>query len=43
MKAKGMHSAKIGTAGFNQPAYALYTSCGFELADKNRTYVKRLV
>ena len=42
MQAKGMHSAKIGTAGFNDPAYALYRSCGFELADRNRTFIKTL-
>jgi len=42
MKAKGMHSAKIGTAGFNDRAYGLYRSCGFELVDKDRTYMKRL-
>ncbi len=42
MKAKGMHSAKIGTAGFNERAYGLYTACGFELMDKERTYIKAL-
>ena len=42
MKAKGMHSAKIGTAGFNDRAYALYLSCGFNLVDKHRTFIKKL-
>ena len=42
MKAFGMSSAKIGTAGFNDSAFGLYTSCGFSLIDKERTYVKRL-
>lgn len=42
MKAMGMHSAKIGTAGFNNRAYALYRSCGFELVDRDRTFIKKL-
>ena len=42
MKAKGMHSARIGTAGFNDRAFGLYSSCGFELVDRERTYVKVL-
>ncbi len=42
MKQKGMHSARIGTAGFNDRAFGLYTSCGFELKDKERTYIKVL-
>lgn len=42
MKAMGMHSAKIGTAGFNDRAFGLYTSCGFELIDKERTWLKRV-
>ncbi|MFP6808181.1 MAG: GNAT family N-acetyltransferase [Pseudomonadales bacterium] len=42
MKAKGMHSATIGTAGFNNRAFGLYSSCGFELIDKVRTYMKKL-
>lgn len=42
MKAKGMHSVKIGTAGFNERALGLYTSCGFALVDQNRTYVRTL-
>ena len=42
MKEMGMHSAKIGTAGFNDRAYGLYCSCGFSLVDKDRTWVKEL-
>lgn len=43
MKQMGMHSAKIGTAGFNDRAYGLYCSCGFQLVDKDRTWIKELV
>ncbi len=42
MKAMGMHSAKIGTAGFNDRAFELYRSCGFSLSDKNRTWIKEI-
>ena len=42
MKAKGMRSARIGTAGFNDRAFGLYSSCGFELVDRERTYLKVL-
>jgi ribosomal protein S18 acetylase RimI-like enzyme len=42
MKEKGMHSAKIGTAGFNDRAFGLYSSCGFDLVDRERTYIKVL-
>jgi len=42
MKDLGMRNAKIGTAGFNNRAYALYRSCGFDLVDKDRTYIKKL-
>jgi len=38
----GMHTAKIGTAGFNAPAFSLYSRCGFKLLDKERTYIKQL-
>ena len=40
MKEKGMTHASIGTAGFNDRAFGLYRSCGFELIDKCRTYTK---
>jgi ribosomal protein S18 acetylase RimI-like enzyme len=43
MKEKGMHSAKIGTAGFNDRAFGLYSSCGFDLVDRERTYIKVLL
>ncbi|MCB1644485.1 MAG: GNAT family N-acetyltransferase [Pseudomonadales bacterium] len=42
MRNMGMHSAKIGTAGFNDRAFGLYKSCGFQLRDKDRTWVKEL-
>jgi len=42
MKTMNMHSAKIGTAGFNDRAFGLYTSCGFKVIDKDRTWVKAL-
>jgi ribosomal protein S18 acetylase RimI-like enzyme len=40
LKAKGMHSARVSTAGFNAPAQRLYESCGFERIDTARTYLK---
>ncbi|HKI73690.1 MAG TPA: GNAT family N-acetyltransferase, partial [Pseudomonadales bacterium] len=43
MKALGMHSAKIGTAGFNDRALGLYLGCGFSVVDKSRTYIKQLM
>jgi ribosomal protein S18 acetylase RimI-like enzyme len=42
LKAKGMHSARVGTAGFNEPSQGLYQSCGFELVDTCRTFMKTL-
>ncbi len=42
MKNMGAHTANIGTAGFNDRAFGLYTSCGFELNDKDRTWIKTL-
>ena len=42
MRERGMHSAKIGTAGFNDRAFGLYTACGFDLVTKSRTYAKVL-
>lgn len=42
LKAKGMLSARVGTAGFNEPAQALYESCGFARIGTCRTYLKRL-
>jgi ribosomal protein S18 acetylase RimI-like enzyme len=40
MKRKGMSNAAIGTAGFNDRAFGLYSTCGFDLVDKNRTFIK---
>ena len=40
MQLMGMHNASIGTAGFNERALALYLSCGFNLVDKARTFIK---
>jgi ribosomal protein S18 acetylase RimI-like enzyme len=42
MRALGMHSAQIGTAGFNNRAFGLYQSCGFDLVDRERTYIKEI-
>jgi ribosomal protein S18 acetylase RimI-like enzyme len=42
LKAKGMRVARVGTAGFNAPAQALYESCGFVRVGTCRTYLKRL-
>ena len=42
MKEMGAHSSILGTAGFNDRAFGLYTSCGFDLKDKNRTWIKSL-
>lgn len=42
MKEKGIHSVKIGTAGFNDRAFGLYSSCGFDLIDRERTFIKTL-
>jgi ribosomal protein S18 acetylase RimI-like enzyme len=40
--ARGMLAARVGTAGFNAPAQALYESCGFVRIGTCRTYLKRL-
>jgi mycothiol synthase len=42
LHAKGMTSALIGTAAFNEPARATYLSCGFEVIDEDRWFEKRL-
>ncbi len=42
LKAKGMLAARVGTAGFNAPAQALYESCGFQRIGTCRTFIKRL-
>jgi len=38
----GMRRARIYTAGFNHQAIRLYQSCGFELRDRERSYLKPL-
>jgi ribosomal protein S18 acetylase RimI-like enzyme len=42
LSAKGMRYARVGTAGFNTPAQALYESCGFERIGTLRTFMKVL-
>jgi ribosomal protein S18 acetylase RimI-like enzyme len=42
LKAKGVRTARVSTAGFNAPAQRLYESCGFERIDTMRTYLKRI-
>jgi ribosomal protein S18 acetylase RimI-like enzyme len=42
LKAKGMHTARVETAGFNAPAQALYEGCGFVRTDTLRTFMRRL-
>jgi ribosomal protein S18 acetylase RimI-like enzyme len=40
LRAKGMHAARVGTAGFNAPAQGLYESCGFVRVGTCRTFLK---
>jgi ribosomal protein S18 acetylase RimI-like enzyme len=42
LKAQGMHTARVETAGFNAPAQALYEGCGFVRTDTLRTFMRRL-
>ncbi len=42
LRAKGMLTARVGTAGFNAPAQLLYESCGFQRIGTCRTFIKRL-
>ncbi|MGE0621879.1 MAG: GNAT family N-acetyltransferase [Pseudomonadales bacterium] len=42
LASRGMTSARIYTACFNQPALTLYRSCGFAETDRNLTFLKRL-
>lgn len=37
---RGMHTALVGTASVNERALRLYLSCGFEVVDRRRYYVK---
>jgi ribosomal protein S18 acetylase RimI-like enzyme len=41
MRARGMHTVLVSTASVNQPARALYQSCGFVEADRAYHYTKR--
>jgi ribosomal protein S18 acetylase RimI-like enzyme len=42
LAARGMHTAEVRTAGFNERAHAAYRSAGFDLADVLRTFVRTL-
>ncbi len=42
-RARGMHTALIGTASFNQPAEAAYLSCGFEIVDREWQYSRTII
>lgn len=42
LRARGMHSAQVETAGFNTPAQALYESCGVRELGRCLTYMKRV-
>jgi ribosomal protein S18 acetylase RimI-like enzyme len=42
MRAKGLTSARVGTAHFNAPAIATYRSCGFEIVDRTYWWTKTL-
>ncbi len=43
LKAKGMDFARVGTAGFNAPAQALYEACGFVRVGTCRTFLKTVI
>ena len=42
LRAKGMNTARVGTAGFNTPAQSLYEGCGFQRTGTMRTFMRRL-
>ncbi len=42
LHARGAHTVNMGTASINEPAIALYHSCGFTFDDRDHWYVKRL-
>ncbi len=42
MHKKGLTLAKVGTAGFNDPALSLYQRCGFVFQDHERTWTKHV-
>jgi len=41
LAARGMHTARVYTAGFNDQAARLYKSCGFEQIDTSRTLIRK--
>ncbi len=43
LRARGIHTAIVGTASVNERALQLYPSCGFEMIDCPRYYEKRIV
>lgn len=42
MRSRGLRTARIGTARLNEPALALYRSCGFEIIDREHYWVRAL-
>lgn len=42
LRARGVHTALVGTASINERALRLYPSCGFEVVDRRRYYVKQI-
>jgi GNAT superfamily N-acetyltransferase len=42
LRARGLAWARVGTAHFNAPAIATYTSCGFDLIDRTWWWTKSL-
>ena len=42
LAARGVHTALVSTASINAPALRLYPSCGFEIVDRRRYYVKQI-
>ncbi len=42
MRARGLHTAYVGTASVNERTLALYPSCGFEEIDRAHHYLKRV-
>jgi ribosomal protein S18 acetylase RimI-like enzyme len=43
LRARGMHTAVMGTSSVNEPALRLYPACGFEYVESRHAYVKRVV
>ena len=42
LRARGMHTARVGTASINEGAARLYRSAGFEMMDREWFYTKSL-